>query len=74
MTWLRGDGVYGNLGSKLDSVSVRTTRLMQRFVEDNLPPLPTLEEIEVRFPWNRMFESDIIHEPHREIPYFKQRG
>ena len=74
LTWLRGDGVYGNLGSKLDSVSVRTTRLMQRFVEDNLPPLPTLEEIEVRFPWNRMFESDIIHEPHREIPYFKQHG
>ena len=74
LTWLRGDGVYGSLDAKLDSVSARTTRLLQRFVEENLPPLSSLEEIEVTFPWNRMFESDILHEQHREVGYFKRQA
>ena len=73
LTWLRGDGVYGSLDSKLDSVSTRTTRLMQRFVEDNLPPLSSLEEIEVTFPWNRLFESDVLHGERREIHYFDRQ-
>ena len=74
LTWLRGDGVYGSLDGKkradgvygsLDgkkqAVSDRSSRLMTRFVEENLPPFESLKEIEVNFPWNRLFESDIIH-------------
>ncbi len=61
LTWLRGDGVYGRLDSKRDYVSERASRMLYRFVEENLPPFDTLEEVEVDFPWNRMFESDILH-------------
>ena len=61
LTWLRGDGVYGSLDSKRSSVSNRATQLLQRFVQQNLPPYKSLEEIHVTFPWNRMFESDVRH-------------
>ena len=33
---------------------------MTRFAEDNLPPLPELSDLRVTFPWNRMFESDVL--------------
>ena len=61
LTWLRGDGFYGSLDSKMDAVRYRSEQMMTRFVEDNLPPFKDLEEIHVNFPWNRMFESDIEH-------------
>ena len=61
LTWLRGDGVYGTLSTKRDAVSARSTRMMERFVEENLPPMETLEDITVYFPWSRMFEADIEH-------------
>lgn len=61
LTWLRGDGVYGSLDGKKRAVSERSARMMTRFVEENLPPFESLKEIEVNFPWNRLFESDIIH-------------
>ena len=61
LTWLRGDGVYGSLDGKRQAVSERSARMMQRFVDNNFPPFESLREIEVRFPWNRMFEADIIH-------------
>ncbi|MBR2214624.1 MAG: DUF4127 family protein [Selenomonadaceae bacterium] len=61
LTWLKGDGLYGNLDSKLDSVSVRSSRFMKEFVTASLPPLNTLATIEVSFPWNRMFEAEIEH-------------
>lgn len=60
LTWLRGDGFYGSLGSKMDAVSARSTRMMNRFIEENLPPLADIDTVEVTFPWNRMFESDIL--------------
>ena len=60
LTWLRGDGFYGSLGTKMEAVSVRSTRMMNRFIEENLPPLADVNEVEVTFPWNRMFESDIL--------------
>lgn len=70
LTWLRGDGVYGSLDSKMDAVSRRSSRMMTRFVEDNLPPFDSLAEIDVRFPWNRMFEADIQHSAKQEVNYF----
>lgn len=72
LTWLRGDGVYGSLDSKTDAVATRSERMLTRFVEDNLPPIDSLAHIEVRFPWNRMFESDIIHTADEpvDIAYF----
>ena len=73
LTWLRGDGFYGSLDGKMDAVKYRSTRMMTRFVEDNLPPMESLEEIEVTFPWNRMFESDILHGPHVEPQYFTMK-
>ncbi|MBR1579546.1 MAG: DUF4127 family protein [Selenomonadaceae bacterium] len=60
LTWLRGDGYYGKLGDKRDAVSDRTTRLLERFVEQNLPPFAGSEYMKVIFPWGRMFEADIL--------------
>ena len=60
LTWLRGDGYYGKLGDKRDAVSDRTTRLLERFVENNLPPFAGSEYMKVLFPWGRMFEADIL--------------
>ena len=70
LTWLRGDGVYGSLDTKKDAVADRSTRMIMRFIENNFPPFKSLEEIQVSFPWNRMFESDIQHDEHREPHYF----
>ena len=72
LTWLRGDGVYGSLDSKREAVSLRTQKMLSRFVADNLPPFSSLAEIHVNFPWNRMFESDITHHEYREIHFFKK--
>ena len=72
LTWLRGDGVYGSLNTKREAVSLRTQKMIGRFVAENLPPLSTLEEIYVYFPWNRMFESDIQHQAYKEIHFFKK--
>lgn len=73
LTWLRGDGVYGLLGSKKDAVSVRSTRMLQQFVEANLPPLPELEDLTVTFPWNRMFESDIIRSERFDLEDYMEK-
>ncbi|EHG18781.1 hypothetical protein HMPREF9334_01919 [Selenomonas infelix ATCC 43532] len=62
LTWLRGDGFYGSLGSKMDAVSMRSSRMMNRFIEENLPPIAEIDSVVVTFPWNRMFESDILPE------------
>ena len=65
LTWLRGDGVYGSLDTKREAVETRTSRFMTRFAEENLPPLPALASLHVTFPWNRMFESDILLDTER---------
>ena len=62
LTWLRGDGFYGSLGTKMDAVSMRSSRMMNRFIEENLPPIAEVNTVTVTFPWNRMFESDILPE------------
>lgn len=72
LTWLRGDGVYGRLGDKRQAVAERTTRMMTRFVGENFPPFKSLEEINVAFPWNRMFEADVQRNPRREIKFFSK--
>ena len=71
LTWLRGDGVYGRLDAKRESVSERTAMMLSRFVEENLPPRKDLAEIEVIHPWNRMFEADIIHTKRDDGPLLK---
>ena len=38
---------------------MRSTRMMNRFIEENLPPIAEIDTVTVTFPWNRMFESDI---------------
>ena len=72
LTWLRGDGVYGSLDTKREAVSLRTQKMISRFVDANLPHFSSLEEIYVYFPWNRMFESDIQHQAYKEIHFFKK--
>lgn len=57
--WLRGSGAYSNIDDKMLGVVYRAERLMREFVDENLPPFSSLHKIEVRFPWNRMFEADI---------------
>jgi hypothetical protein len=47
--------------------------MMQRFVDSNFPPFESLREIEVHFPWNRMFEADIVHAKELyPMDYFKK--
>ena len=55
--WLRGSGAYASLGDKLLAVEARTTRMMRGFIDENLPPFDELRNIEITFPWNRMFEA-----------------
>lgn len=57
LSWLRGDGYYSSLDSKKEDVENRMTTLITRFAESNLPPLPGLDGLKVRSPWNRMFEA-----------------
>ena len=60
LTWLRGDGWYGTLNGKRDVVSDRATKMLSHFVENNFPPFNGSNYMLVTFPWNRMFESDIL--------------
>ena len=60
LTWLRGDGWYGDLDGKKDVVGERTTKMLINFVDNNLPPFEGSEKLLVTFPWDRMFESDIL--------------
>ena len=70
LTWLRGDGFYGSLNDKREAVGVRSTRMMEQFAQENLPPFKSLEDINVTFPWNRMFESDIQRGERKDFRYF----
>lgn len=57
LSWLRGDGYYASLNGKKTDVENRMTTLIRRFAENNLPPMPGLEDLKVTSPWNRMFEA-----------------
>lgn len=72
LTWLRGEGVYGSLDDKREAVEKRSSMLMERFLKANFPALKTLEDVELKYPWNRLFEVDVIHHEHEEINYFKK--
>lgn len=74
LSWLRGDGWYGNLDAKREAVSQRAQRMMMQFAGLNLPPFRSLEEITVTFPWNRMFEADITHQEEQEIHFFTKKN
>lgn len=71
LSWLNGDGVYSSLDDKRKAVSQRAQQKVKRFADSNLPALSSLEDITVNFPWNRLFESDILHEEHKEVHFFK---
>ncbi len=58
--WLRGSGVYMSLDDKIVGVEYRADRMIREFADENLPPFPALRELKVYFPWNRMFEADIV--------------
>lgn len=72
LSWLRGEGYYGSLDEKRTAVGIRTGQMIARFAEKNLPPFKSLEEIQVSFPWNRMFEADIERSEHKEIHFFRK--
>lgn len=55
--WFRASGAYSSLDGRREAAELRTTKLMQRFCEDNLPPFGDLPYLTVTFPWNRMFEA-----------------
>lgn len=59
LNWLRGSGAYANLDDKRIGVEYRAGRMLQEFADSNLPPFSALRQINVTFPWNRMFEADI---------------
>lgn len=40
-------------------IEERSTKLMNRFIEENLPPFD-FGSVRVVFPWHRMFESDVL--------------
>ena len=73
LTWLRGEGVYGSLDDKREAVEKRSSMLMARFLKANFPKMKTLEDVELKYPWNRLFEADVIHHEHEEINYFKRK-
>ena len=57
---MRGDGWYGDLDGKKDAVGERTTKMLTNCVDKNLPPFEGNGNLLVTFPWDRMFESDIL--------------
>lgn len=71
--WLRGSGAYSVLDAKREAVEVRTTSLMRRFAEENLPPFDELNNLEVTFPWNRMFEARFDLEKHNMLKRLRNK-
>ncbi|MBQ4421935.1 MAG: DUF4127 family protein, partial [Schwartzia sp.] len=61
--WFRAAGAYSSLDEKKRAAEMRATQFMRRFVEENLPPIPDMQYVEVHFPWNRMFEARYSIEP-----------
>ena len=62
--WFRASGAYSSLGDKKKAIEARTTSLMRRFADENLPPQCGIENLEITFPWNRMFEARFDLEKH----------
>lgn len=57
--WIAGDGRYEFLNEKRGSAEESCASLMKIFVQSNLPKFTGSDNIQIRFPWNRMFEADI---------------
>ena len=58
--WLDGDGRYESLDDKQTAAADTTAELLKNFAQKYLPVFTGNDKIRVRFPWNRMFEADII--------------
>lgn len=57
--WLRGSGVYSRLDDKREGVEYRGSKMMREFAADNLASVAGLQDLEISFPWNRLFETEI---------------
>ena len=60
LNWLEGDGRYETLDDKRDAAAQTCADLLENFAQKYLPTFTGNDKIRVRFPWNRMFEADII--------------
>ena len=56
-----GEGNYGKLDAKKEAAKAKTAEMLKLFLKQNLnfPVSPELKEVQVDFPWNRMFECDV---------------
>ncbi|MCR5834330.1 MAG: DUF4127 family protein [Selenomonadaceae bacterium] len=60
LDWIDGDGRYELLDDKSDMVIDSCSEMLEIFAQNNLPNFTGNDNIRVLFPWNRMFEADII--------------
>ena len=60
LDWIAGDGRYEFLNDKRGSAEDSCASLIESFAKRNLPKFTGNDNIRVHFPWNRMFEADII--------------
>ncbi|MBQ7454457.1 MAG: DUF4127 family protein [Selenomonadaceae bacterium] len=60
LDWITGDGRYEVLDDKRNVIAESCVELLESFVKRNLPNFTVNDNIRVNFPWNRMFEADII--------------
>ena len=60
LDWIAGDGRYEFLNDKRSSAEDSCASLIESFAKRNLPKFTGNDNIRVHFPWNRMFEADII--------------
>ncbi|MFA6851036.1 MAG: DUF4127 family protein, partial [Selenomonadaceae bacterium] len=57
LSWLTGKGDYADLDEKKMSAETLATKKMRYFAAHNLPPFTYLANLQVIFPWDRMFEA-----------------
>lgn len=57
LSWLSGKGDYADLDKKKMSAETLVTKKMRYFAASNLPPFAYLKNLQVTFPWDRMFEA-----------------
>lgn len=60
LSWLDGEGRYEFLNDKRTAAGETCASLIEGFAKKNLPSFTGNDNIRVRFPWNRMFEADIM--------------
>ena len=59
LDWIAGDGRYEALNGKRDEAAQDCAQLLTFFARQNLPAFTGRDKMQVKFPWNRIFEADI---------------